>query len=198
MVSVAKSSLGVFKPALVLLLVVFLSGCSIQETAGSSVDSESQQNAPSNNDPDDASSDDESPGGDQPETSEPESTEPELVQCSQTEQSGIERTINAQTGYFAVGDFELAYSYASESFRSSVSLERFIQIIEGSYGPLISSSTLSFSNCLVNREASVAAIDARFSEDGTELYALRYVLVESDLGWRVDGASGLQSAGSGT
>jgi hypothetical protein len=122
----------------------------------------------------------------------------EVVECSQVIQGGIERTINAQTASFAVDDFELAYSYASESFRSSVSLERFIDIIQGSYGPLISSSQLSFDNCLFYPEAPLATIDVRFTEAGTEVYALRYVMVESDLGWRVDGAGGLASIGSGT
>ena len=122
----------------------------------------------------------------------------EVVECSQVIQGGIESSINAQTASFAVDDFKLAYSYASESFRSSVSLERFIDIIQGSYGPLISSSSLSFDNCLYYPEASLATIDVRFTEAGTEVYALRYVMVESDLGWRVDGAGGLASIGSGT
>lgn len=126
-----------------------------------------------------------------------EQVQPELDPCSQVEQSGIEKTINAQTASFAVGDFELAYSYASDSFQASVSLESFISIIQGSYGPLISSSTLSFSNCLVTQDADLATIVARFSEAGTELYALRYVLTEVDSQWRVDGASGLESVGSG-
>ena len=122
---------------------------------------------------------------------------PEFSECSQTTQSGIETTINAQTASFAVGDYELAYSYASPSFRSSVSLQRFIGIIEGSYGPLISSSTLGFDSCLYFQEPELATIDVRFSEAGATVYALRYVLVETDLGWRVDGASALASIGSG-
>lgn len=121
----------------------------------------------------------------------------EFSECSQVVQSGIEKTINAQTASFGVGDFELAYSYASPSFQASVTLERFIGIIEGSYGPLISSSRLSFENCIVNMETQVATIDVRFTEAGTEVYALRYALVETGLGWRVDGASALANIGSG-
>ena len=130
---------------------------------------------------------------------EPESPQPEVLAnpCSQTTQSGIETTINAQTASFAVGDYELAYSYASPSFRSSVSLQRFIGIIEGSYGPLISSSTLGFDSCIFYPEPELATIDVRFTENGETVYALRYVLVETDLGWRVDGASALASIGSG-
>jgi len=135
----------------------------------------------------------------QPMDGEPESSRPEVLadSCSQNTQSGIETTINAQTASFAVGDYELAYSYASPSFRSSVSLQRFIGIIEGSYGPLISSSTLGFDSCLYFSEEELATIDVRFTEAGATVYALRYVLVETDLGWRVDGASALANIGSG-
>lgn len=121
----------------------------------------------------------------------------EFFECSQVVQSGIEKTINAQTASFGVGDFELAYSYASPSFQDSVTLERFIGIIEGSYGPLIGSSELGFDSCVVYPEAEVATIDVRFTEAGAEVYALSYALVETDLGWRVDGASALASIGSG-
>lgn len=121
----------------------------------------------------------------------------EFSECSQVVQSGIEKTINAQTASFGVGDFELAYSYASPAFQAFVTLEEFIGIIQGSYGPLISSSSLSFENCIVNMETQVATIDVRFTEAGTEVYALRYGMVEIDLGWRVDGASALASIGSG-
>jgi hypothetical protein len=120
----------------------------------------------------------------------------ETTPCSQTVQAGIESTIKTQTASFAVEDFELAYSYSSDSFQASVTLQRFIEIIQGSYGPLISSSTLSFENCIYFPE-SLASIDVRFTDSGAELYALRYVMVESDQGWRVDGAGALAVVGSG-
>lgn len=168
--------------------VLALSGCAIQQDSTeirneSSV--EQSDTAPQNPDP----------GTDTETDMDPEI---EVVECSQVIQSGIEKSINAQTASFAVGDFELAYSYASPSFQASVSLERFIGIIQGSYGPLISSSKLGFDNCLFYPNAELATIDVRFTEAGSEVYALRYVMVESDIGWRVDGASALASIGSGT
>ena len=168
--------------------VLALSGCAIQQDSTeirneSSV--EQSDTAPQNPDP----------GTDTETDMDPEI---EVVECSQVIQSGIEKSINAQTASFAVGDFELAYSYASPSFQASVSLERFIGIIQGSYGPLISSSKLGFDNCLFYPNAELATIDVRFTEAGSEVYALRYVTVETELGWRVDGASALASIGSGT
>jgi len=172
--------------------VLALSGCAIQQDSTeirneSSV--EQSDTAPQNPDPETDT-----------ETDTEQYAEPEIevVDCSQVIQSGIEKSINAQTASFAVGDFELAYSYASTSFQASVSLERFIGIIQGSYGPLISSSQLSFDNCLFYPNAELATIDVRFTEAGSEVYALRYVTVETELGWRVDGASALASIGSGT
>ncbi len=141
------------------------------------------------------------PEENQPQEPEPEpETEPEpeieTTPCSQTIQAGIESTIKTQTASFAVDDFELAYSYSSDSFQASVTLQRFIEIIQGSYGPLISSSTLSFENCIYFPE-SLASIDVRFTDGETLVYALRYVMVESELGWRVDGAGALTEIGQG-
>ena len=133
-----------------------------------------------------------------PEENQPQEPEPEIetTLCSQTVQAGIESTIKTQTASFAVDDFELAYSYSSDSFQASVTLQRFIEIIQGSYGPLISSSTLSFENCIYFPE-SLASIDVRFTDGETLVYALRYVMVESELGWRVDGAGALTEIGQG-
>jgi len=176
-------------PMIKALVIGFLaiglsSGCSLQVPAVEPDASEAEQ----------PQQQDQSPQTDSESDSAPEI---EFSDCSQTTQSGIETTINAQTASFAVGDYELAYSYASPSFRSSVSLQRFIGIIEGSYGPLISSSTLGFDSCLFYPEPELATIDVRFTEAGETVYALRYVLVETELGWRVDGASALASIGSG-
>lgn len=170
--------------------VLALSGCAIQQDSTeiqneSSV--EQSDTAPQNPD-----------NGTDTDTETDTDPEIEVVECSQVIQSGIEKSINAQTASFAVGDFELAYSYASPSFQASVSLERFIGIIQGSYGPLISSSKLGFDNCLFYPNAELATIDVRFTEAGSEVYALRYVTVETELGWRVDGAGALASIGSGT
>ena len=168
--------------------VFAFSGCAIQQDSTEiQNDSAAEQSDTAPQNPD--------PGTDTETDMDPEI---EVVECSQVIQSGIEKSINAQTASFAVGDFELAYSYASPSFQASVSLERFIGIIQGSYGPLISSSKLGFDNCLFYPNAELATIDVRFTEAGSEVYALRYVTVETELGWRVDGASALASIGSGT
>lgn len=126
---------------------------------------------------------------------EPEASEP--IACSEAAQAGIETTINAQTQAFSNEDFDLAYTFASPSFRANVPLASFVGIIAGSYGPLISSSTLSFRDCFTNPDASVGVVDVSFVQSGEDVYGLRYLMVETPDGWRVEGASNLEVVGKG-
>ena len=120
------------------------------------------------------------------------------IDCGASLQGGIESTVNAQTSAFSSDDFELAYSFASPSFRSNVTLEGFVGIIAGSYGPLIESSELIFSDCLVDLGSGLALIDVRFLQAGNDVYGLRYLMIETMDGWRVQGASNLELVGEGT
>jgi hypothetical protein len=133
-----------------------------------------------------------------PEQSDTPQSETVPVPCEQSTQEAIEITVNSQTQAFAQDNFELAYSFASPSFRSSVSLDGFVAIIAGSYGPLIESSELRFSDCLANSNGGFALIDVSFLQAGDFVYALRYLMVETSDGWRVDGASDLEVVGEGT
>lgn len=117
--------------------------------------------------------------------------------CEAVTQRAIEETVNSQTSAFASDNFELAYSLASPSFRSNVTIEGFVEIIAGSYGPLIESSQLSFSDCLVDLDSGLALIDVRFLQSGNDVYALRYLMIETIDGWRVQGASNLELVGEG-
>ena len=135
----------------------------------------------------------------------PESTQSEAptieggpIECDASLQGGIESTVNAQTSAFSSDDFELAYSFASPSFRSNVTLEGFVGIIAGSYGPLIESSELIFSDCLVDLGSGLALIDVRFLKAGNDVYGIRYMMIETMDGWRVQGASNLELVGEGT
>ena len=170
------------RAALIMMVIFVTSGCSSAQSENQSVPPEADQPSQSHT-------------PEEPEN--PSEPEIETIDCSQVIQSAIETTVNSQTASFAVGDYELAYSYASPSFQASVSIPRFIQIIEGSYGPLIQSSSLGFENCVYYPEPELATMDVRFSEAGVTVYALRYLMVETDLGWRVDGASALSEVGSG-
>lgn len=133
-----------------------------------------------------------------PEQSDNPQSETIPVACEPSVQEAVEMTVNSQTQAFAQSNYELAYSFASPSFRSSVSLNGFVAIIAGSYGPLIESSELRFSDCLANPNGGFALIDVRFLQAGDFVYALQYLMVETSDGWRVDGASNLEVVGEGT
>lgn len=127
------------------------------------------------------------------------SPEPEVVPepCSEPVSNGMQQTINSQTKAFSEEEFELAYSFASPNFQNNVNLRSFVAIIAGSYGPLISSSSLSFGDCLMAPDESFAIIDVSFLQSGENVYALRYLMVETADGWRVEGASNLEVIGKG-
>ena len=78
-----------------------------------------------------------------------------------------------------------------------MTLEEFVDIISGSYGPLIESSALAYRDCMVDSSETIAVIDVRFIESGNAVYGLRYLMVNVEGVWRVDGASNLQVVGEG-
>lgn len=123
---------------------------------------------------------------------------PSLTECNSGDRGAIEGTIVAQTSAFADGDFERAYSYASPSFQSAITLDAFTQLIASSYGPLINQAELRFGDCLSDSTLGVGTIDARFDQDGVDVFAIRYFLQRTDVDWRVDGASNLELIGQGT
>jgi hypothetical protein len=143
----------------------------------------------------------------EPDVSEPvedtaESSDPlegvNLVECNDTEREAVSLPITQQTEAFGAGDFDTAYSMASPSFRAAVPQGVFEQLIASSYGPLLRSADLIFDSCLIERDLNFATIDARFNQGGLDVFGLRYVVSETDEGWRVDGASDLEVVGAGT
>jgi predicted small lipoprotein YifL len=120
------------------------------------------------------------------------------IDCDEETQREIEEAIGLQTRAFADDNYELAYSFASPSFRSNVSLDGFVAIIAGSYGSLIESSQLRFSGCLINASNGLGLIEVSFLEAGNSVYGLRYLMIETPDGWKVEGASNLQVVGEGT
>lgn len=121
----------------------------------------------------------------------------EPLECDADLQESISSVIDSQIVAFGAKDFELAYSFASPTFRASVSLEQFVQIINGSYGPLIGSSNLVFSDCYTDQNMKVGVINAKFIQANNEIYGLQYLMVKTELGWRVQGASNLSVVGEG-
>jgi len=107
--------------------------------------------------------------------------------CSQSEIDGGSAWIKGQLAAFSKQDFESAYGFATESFRSGRSLEQFISIISSGYGFLLNSRTYSVGNCI--KEGNDFLFDVRVtSESGTE-YPMMYALAKSEETWGINAAT---------
>lgn len=175
------------------LLLALLSGCAqVDDAASSTASTESEA------EPEITESETQAPTPTQTESQpEPEQEAAQPEACSTEIQELMEGTINSQTQAFADDEFELAYSLASPSFREAVTLQSFVALISASYGPLIESSSLGFSECLMDEDESFGLIDVSFVQGGEDVYALRYLMASTPEGWRVEGASNLEVIGKG-
>ena len=107
--------------------------------------------------------------------------------CSESEIDGGSAWIKGQLAAFSSQDFESAYGFATESFRSRRSLEQFISIISSGYGFLLNSRTYSVGECI--KEGDNFLFDVRVTaESGTE-YPMMYALAKSEDTWGINAAT---------
>jgi hypothetical protein len=107
--------------------------------------------------------------------------------CSESEIDGGSAWIKGQLAAFSKQDFESAYGFATESFRSGRSLEQFISIISSGYGFLLNSRTYSVGNCI--KEGDNFLFDVRVTaESGTE-FPMMYALAKSENTWGINAAT---------
>ena len=126
--------------------------------------------------------------------------EPEIVlrECRDAERVGAQNTVSDQTTALRDGDFEAAYSYASPSFQDTVSLEQFAGLIIASYQPLLEDVVLEFGDCVAGQDGDELSLDVVLRTDGANSLGIRYILVDTEQGWRVSGASDFRLAGQST
>ena len=107
--------------------------------------------------------------------------------CSESEIDGGSAWIKGQLAAFSSQDFESAYGFATESFRSGRSLEQFISIISSGYGFLLNSRTYSVGECI--KEGDNFLFDVRVTaESGTE-FPMMYALAKSEDTWGINAAT---------
>lgn len=90
---------------------------------------------------------------------------------------------------FSRGDLAAARQFASMGFQSVVDERQFRTIIESEYSYLLDDPELEFVACVSVGELAETLVRVR-SEPPT---ALRYRLLLEDAGWRIDGASAVQT-----
>lgn len=110
--------------------------------------------------------------------------------CAADVEEGIRSTVAAQLEAFADGDFRSAFALASESFRSSIDLRGFREVILTGYPEVAAAVDHRLVECRQPGPGSASALVAVTGENGvTAQLAYRFVL-EPD-GWRIDGAATL-------
>ncbi len=107
--------------------------------------------------------------------------------CSQTEIDGGSAWIKGQLAAFSKQDFESAYGFATESFRSNRSLEEFISIISSGYGFLLNSRTYSVGNCI--KEGDNFLFDVQVTAESGTQYPMMYALTKTEQTWAINAAT---------
>ena len=107
--------------------------------------------------------------------------------CSQTEIDGGSAWIKGQLAAFSKQDFQSAYGFATESFRSNRSLEEFISIISSGYGFLLNSRTYSVGNCI--KEGDNFLFDVQVTAESGTQYPMMYALAKTEEIWGINAAT---------
>lgn len=130
-------------------------------------------------------------GAPTPETESAPSSEPSsepsnaTAPCEDVMFEQAQGTIRAQQGALANSDFDAARAYASRQFRSTVTVEQFQEIIEGSYAFLLEDPALSFAACQRHGDSALLRVEVAGSPATIMVYV---VVLESD-SWFIDAAS---------
>lgn len=115
---------------------------------------------------------------------------PGIPLCGPDVTQGIGRTVAAQLDAFAAGDFRSAFALASESFRGSIDLKGFREVILSGYPEVAAAVDHRLVECRQPSPARASALVAVTGANGvTAQLAYRFVLESGE--WRVDGASTL-------
>ena len=107
--------------------------------------------------------------------------------CSQTEIDGGSAWIKGQLAAFSKQDFQSAYGFATESFRSNRSLEEFISIISSGYGFLLNSRTYSVGDCI--KEGDDFLFDVQVTAESGTQYPMMYALAKTEETWGINAAT---------
>jgi hypothetical protein len=107
--------------------------------------------------------------------------------CSQSEIDGGSAWIKGQLSAFSKQDFESAYSFASTSFQSGISLEQFTAIISSGYGFLLNSRTNSVNNCI--KKGNNFLFDVQVTAASGVDYPMVYGLEKTTDAWGINAAT---------
>ena len=98
--------------------------------------------------------------------------------CTDAQGQLVEAHISAQIDAIAKEDWESAYSFASESFRSLVKLDKFIFVIGSQYVMLVENQGYIFSECAIANSEVTQQVEVK---DESGLTNLTYTLSVKEL-----------------
>ena len=81
--------------------------------------------------------------------------------CTDAQGQLVEAHISSQIDAIAKEDWESAYSFASESFRSLVKLDQFIFVIDTQYGMLIENQGYVFGGCTIAKRQVIQQVEVK-------------------------------------
>jgi hypothetical protein len=117
----------------------------------------------------------------------PSSSDPHgALACDDETRSGIDDAIGGQLDALAVGDYDAALGYASDSFRAGNSPEQFQATIEEEYPLLLSAEGHTSSTCVRQGDVAELLVTVEVQGDRTDELIYRVVLQEER--WRIASA----------
>lgn len=108
----------------------------------------------------------------------------EVTRCAPEDAALMAATITGQQSAFADADFSSARSFASESFRSMVTVDEFEYLITREYGFLLDGPPITVQKCAQVDSVGEVQVSVGSSEERT----LVYRLVRERGTWAIDGA----------
>ncbi len=109
----------------------------------------------------------------------------ETATCMEPYKAEVHNRILMQIDLLGVGAFEEAREHASTSFRNSVDVAGFQEMIESGFPFLLENWPIAFGRCRITD--GTATVEVRVGEEPA--ITLIYFLIQSDNRWWIDGAS---------
>lgn len=94
-------------------------------------------------------------------------------------------TIRSQQSALAQSDFEAARAFASDNFRSGVSVDQFQSIIEGNYAFLLGDPAVTFVDCQRRGDSALIRVEIA----GSPVTIMLYGVVLENESWFIDAAT---------
>lgn len=107
---------------------------------------------------------------------------------AQSNGDGARAVITDQLESFLAGDFESAYSHASDNIKSIFpTVDRFMQMVQGGYLPVLRPGNYAFGKSETTPSGRIKQNVLIRAPDGSDWTATYYMEPQPDGSWKVDG-----------